>query len=419
MKRSERYAAPLMMDVRYLRRHLDWAARFQFIEPRIKDVSRLLRNTDLRPQLEKYDKAALSDMLPYWLQRAAAQRVETPYKGAGGKGLSWLLTAARRNTGIVFMAGNYLNAAQNLAGIFLSAVKVAPRHLAGGLLRYVSSPFETAKRIQGLSTFMKNRADSETAAIVGEMDKILLNAGPIAKTKDWIDRNSMILQRFTQAIVDNTTWLGAFDEAVAVREADSVVRQTQGSGAAEDVSRYETGTPIARILTQFSSYFNTWGNLLVTEMGKIRGLTPLARYQRLAYVTTAGFLLPTAVAAAIRALIKGLPDDKDDDGYLDEMAQRWGAEMFGTATGMVPGVGSSLRSLFGDRDAIGAAPSFDAIERALDTPKSVVRLFSEDSKIKGSKAVRDVLTALGVLTGLPTGFASRPISYLLEQSEEK
>lgn len=427
MKRSERYAAPLMMDVRYLRRHLDWVARFQHIEPRIKDVARLLRNGDLRPQLEKYDKAALSDMLPHWLQRAAAQRVETPMKGEAGKGFGWMLSKIRKNTGIVYMAGNAMNAAQNLAGLFLSAVKVSPGHLAGGLLRYVTSPNVTAEKIHELSTFMKSRADTELAAVIGDMDAILLNAGPVAKAKEWVDRHAMILQRVTQSVVDNATWLGAFDEAVAkgrsqeeaVRDADSVVRQTQGSGAAEDVSRYETGTPLARIFTQFQSYFNTWGNLLFSEVQKMRGVPLKEKYQRLAAIYVTGILIPTAVAAAIRVMFKGLPDDKDRDGHLDEMAQLLAVEQFSSLAGMAPLAGPAVRASFSDRDTIGAAPAFSAYERVADSWKVVGRLASDNPRVKKSKAVADAISILGLLTGLPTGFASRPISLLMEQSEKR
>ncbi len=425
MKRSEAYAGPLKTDLRYLRSHLGWLARFTFLEPRVKDVGRLLWRKEFRDQLDQVDPVAGNDMLAPWLQRAATQVVETPMRGAGGRQATKFFSGLRKRTGLLLMAGNLVNAAQNITGLSLAALKVKPRHLAGALSRYVGDPAGTIEEIRAKSVFMRNRTDTETSAMMGDMNEMLLNPSKFEKVKDFADRHGYFFQRATQNVVDAVTWQGAYEQAIAegadqkgaVRQADSAVRLTQGSAAAEDVSRAETGTAVVRAFTQFWGYFNMWANLLGTEFAKVgRDIGLKDGAGRALYIYTMGMLVPAVLAETIMVLSKGGLDDDDDDGYLDEMMATLWLGQFRSLAGMVPG-GVLARYAVGDQDRVGASPAIAILEQAGRAPMSVYKAIADDGK--SSRAVKDVLTLLGLLSGLPTGVVSRPAGYLTDVAEEK
>jgi hypothetical protein len=263
------------------------------------------------------------------------------------------------------------------------------------------------------------------------IDDLLLNPSKYDQLRSFIDQHGYFMQQGTQNIVDYVTWSGAYDQATAegqdqkqaVLTADSAVRQTQGSAGPEDVSRFETGTAFARMFTMFYSYFNMQANLLGTEYVKaMRDLGLKKGAGRLAYIYTMGFMIPAAISQAITVAMGGGPDDEDDDGYLDEWMAVFFVAHYRSAAGLLPG-GSILTTAinkFNDNlydDHITTSPAVNLIESAVSAPKSIYDALVEGGSRK--RAVRDTLTLLGLISGLPLAPISRPIGYAIDVEEGK
>jgi hypothetical protein len=70
--RVEAYAKPLIMNAAYVPMHLDAVLRFTHIEPRVKDVGRMVVSPSFRGVLDGFDPTVGGEMLVPWLQRSAA-----------------------------------------------------------------------------------------------------------------------------------------------------------------------------------------------------------------------------------------------------------------------------------------------------------------------------------------------------------
>lgn len=419
--RKEGYAGPLMLDVRMLASHLDWVLRFTHIQPTVKEVGRILVAKDFRKALDAFDPTIASETLLPFLQRAASQKIEQVAKTRGGKALDWFWRNLRKNVGLNIMFANITNSLQNYTGISVAALRVKPRHLRDATWEFMRDPKGVAQWIRETDPYMMTRTTEQVAQLASATDAILLDANPYQKAKQWADTHGYFMQVATQNQVDNVAWLGAYRQAIeegktpeeARREAGSTVRQTQGSGAPEDLSTYEAGTPFQRIFLMFTSYWNMKANLLGTEVAKAARDGGLAQNKaRLFYVYMMGALIPSVMATLIYKTLAGtLDDDDDDDGYMDTALEVFFGSQLREGVSLVP-VGNMTLRLF-ERGQLQPSPAISAIERAWGTASSVPKALFEDKREKD--AITDFLTLLGLLSGLPVAPAARPLRFIEEE----
>jgi hypothetical protein len=267
----------------------------------------------------------------------------------------------------------------------------------------------------------------------GEIDKIIDKNDKYGQAVQWFGRHTYFMQQAVQNVLDVIVWQGAYNQALArgetaleaAKQGDAAVRQTQGTTFAEDVSRIETGPAVLRSFTHMYTYFNMWSNLLSTEFRlavQEMGLRKAAG--RLLYVYIAGYAAPALLAQLIADALRGqLPEDEDDDGWMDE----WLGWFFGvqakTALAFAPIVGQAGVATMGAYtdvpydDRVGTSPAIGAIESAARTVsgKSVYQAMFEDGD--KSRATKDVLSMLTLMTGLPFQVAARPIGYAVDVAE--
>lgn len=426
------YNRPLMLDLRTLSSHLDKVLMFSHLEGPVRDVRRLLTGKGVAYALNRQDPVAFDSIITPWLNRTAKQIVETPV--VGDAGLMRFFTAARNNAGMAAMFANVSNAAQQLTGFSVAATQVPPRLLMSAMASYIAAPRQTADTVAEASPYMAGRMENEVAAMHSTMHDILLDPNVYDKAKAWSRRHAYFLQTAVDNVISPVVWVAARNHALeqgmspldARRHADSVVRTTQGSTLPEDVSRIETGNAFVRTFTQFMGYFNMQANLIGAGMVNItRDMGLRAGAGKALGLLMFGALAPAWVAEAIAQGFKGGPGDEDKDGwYLDD----WIAAVFGygtirTATAMVPIAGqlanagvNALNSKPYD-DRIGSSPAIGMIEATVRSPVSVYKAIAE----KGSdqKAVRDVATAISMVTGIPVAAAARPLAYAAGVNEGK
>lgn len=425
------YNKPLLLDLRALAQHIDKVLLFSHMQVAINDVRRLLSRKDVSYALDRIDPGAYEGMLIPWLNRSAKQIVETPV--VGDRKLSRFLSAARSRAGMALMFANLSNTVQQITGFSLAAVKVKPGLMLQATGQFAANPKAFKQSVADASPYMKERMLNDMSAMNDAVEEILVDQTLLERGQAWTQRHAY----FLQSAVDNTMspiiWTAAYNQAIAegqnardaVRFADGVIRQTQGSLLPEDVSRFETGPAYGRLFTQFVSYFNMMANTngtavkqIVEEMGVRKGAG------KILYVALAGLLVPIWVAEAIAQAFRGGPEDDEGDGYLDD----WLAAVFGFGTikglsAQVPVIGQAgqlVINRFNDNpadDKFSLSPAVSLIESSVSAPASVYKAIVDDGNAQ--KAVRDVAAAATLITGLPIYAAARPVGYLAGMADEK
>lgn len=423
------YNRPLMLDLRTLGQHLDKVLLFAHMEPAVRDVNKLLSQKGVSYSLGRIDPTIYAGMLTPWLNRSARQIVETPILGDGG--ISRVLSAARSRAGMALMFGNVSNALQQLSGFANAFAKLKSDGLQSHMMRttaqFISSPKEMSRSVAAASEFMNGRMENEISAINDAMDAILLDPSLYEKAQAWTQKHAYFLQTAFANTMEPIIWTAGYNAALekglsekeAVRYADGLIRQTQGSTLPEDVSRIETGPAYGRIFTQFIGYFNMMANTNATGLKQIASDVGLKKGagKALLLVTT-GMLVPLWIAEAVAQAMRGGPDDEDDDGYLDD----WLAAVFGMGTikgafAMVPFVGQfanvAINKMNGNPadDRASLSPAVSMLEAGAGVPKLVYQAATDPDKINARNAVRDVASAVSIATGLPAYAVARPLGY--------
>ncbi|MDO9400892.1 MAG: hypothetical protein Q7T46_05485 [Polaromonas sp.] len=426
------YNKPLMLDMRTLPQHIDKVLLFSHMEMPVRDAAKLLAMKPVSSALNKQDPAAVTGMLMPWLNRSARQQVTTPVAGAGG--MMRMLNTLRNRTSMAYMFGNLSNAAQQVAGFPLAALKVKPTSLVAATAQYIKNPKKTAEAVAGLSPYMANRMDAEVGAMLSEIESILLNPTLFQQSQEWAKKHTFFMQSAVDNVMGPIIWMGAYNDALAekydvadaVRLADSTVRQTQGSTLPEDVSRIETGPAYARIFTQFYGYFNMQANVLGTELGKVTKEMGLRKGMgRGLFVLVMGFYAPAVIAELVSQLFKGGPGDEDKDGeWLDDWLMA--TLVYGpirNATAFAPFIGAAANSAIARfngnpvDDKMSMAPVVGAIEGVAGVPFDLYKAAIGEGNAQ--RTVKDVATLVSVTTGLPANLAARPIGYLAGVAQDK
>jgi len=433
MSRVDAYAAPLMLNLKMIPSAIDHHLRFIHIEPKVKQVARLMWHKDLRAALNSFDETIVSDMIIPWLQRSATQKVEiTLETGKSHRAMNNIARKLRSSVGLNTMAGNIVNTMQQLTGITVAAVRVKPRNLLKAVWSYSMSPRSISNDIQEKSKFMKTRNGSQIFDISKNIDDILLNPSKYEKAADLASKHGYIFQVITQNYVDNIVWRASYSEAVAsgmtdaqaIDHADETVRATQGSFNAEDVSKFETGTAMWRMFTMFTGYFNMLSNLIGRDSAvAIRDFGFKKGASKVAYIYMFGFMLPAVMSELLVKAGAGKLDDDDDDEYIDDLVSIFFNSQFRTATAMFPFVGpvvTSAYNKFNDirwDDRISTSPVWSALEGAGSVPFDIYKMTTEQKVEK--QQIRDVFTLLGLLTGMPVQPLAKPLGYLSDVSQGK
>jgi hypothetical protein len=425
--REENYTQPLSLELGLLPAHIDKVVKFTHLGPAVRQAMRLLKNRKLAARLKAFDPTAQTDLLLPWLQRAAKQTVEAQGIGSGGKWVDKTARYLRGTVGMQLMFANVINTAQQLVGgPIAAAVRVKPSRLGQALWRFMRNPSEVTTAATNLSTALAVRMDNQIMETRQNINEIIdLDPNALGSARRWAIRHGYFMQSAVQNIMDPIMWTAAFDQATsegqstadAVRFADSVLRETQGSWNPEDVSRLETGSPFVRMFTQFGGWANMLANLNATEAQIVaRGVGVRKGAGRLFYVYLMGFAAQALVGQAIADLMRGGWDDDEEDGYLDEALNWFFSSQLKLGLSAIPvagplanvALGGFTEARFDDR--LSVSPVLSVVEGGLLAPASVY-----DSVVNGEKFnrtdVRNVLTLLGLVSGLPVLPLAKPLGY--------
>lgn len=425
--RVEDYTRELALDLRLLPMHIDKVMKFTHLGPPVRDVARILKNRAFTEKLHRFDPTAQSDLLLPWLQRAAKQLVETPSKGDGGKLADRFFSGLRSRVGVQLMFANVVNTAQQALGIGTVLLRdVKAKSVGEALWMFTRDPKGVTAAATQMSTFLRNRAQTDIFEARQTINRLVkLNPNKKDEIVDFAQRHAYFMQAAVQNVMDIVAWTAAYNDAVArgddqrqsVRFADSVIRETQGTMAPEDLSRFETGSPFVRMFTQFYSWFNMMANLNATEVQLVARTTGLRKGAgRLFFVYLLGFAAPAILGDAVAKALRGGWEDEDDDGYMDDMLAWFFMSQAKFGLAAVPVVGQAANAVLGTftevpyDDRISMSPAISVFESGLKTPAELYQTIVEGESFNRADT-RNMLNLLGVMSGLPAGAVSKPIGY--------
>jgi len=432
--RVESYTVPLSLDMNLLGGHIDGVLRFTYIEPRVKEVSRIALDPGFRQSVSKIDTQIASEMLVPWLQRAAQQQTILPSATGLGKATDAAARVLRRNVAMQIMMGNVTNTLQQVTGLVVAMSKVQPKYIRNAMAEYTVNNKAMIEAIMEKSDWMKSTQGSNIFEIHQQVKEILVNPTTFEKAKEFSSRHAYFLQMHAQNMVNAIVWRGAYDQAIeqkmtdleAVRMADSAVRTTQGTTNPEDVSRFETGTPTEMMFKQFVSYFNMLANLNGSEIQRIQRDVGLRKGMgRGFYLYLTAFMLPAVLSEIIVRAMGNSWDDDDDNEYLDDAMKVFFGSQFKTATATVPYVGqlgvAAYNKAFTKNiadDRLSLSPVLSIVEAGAGVPAAIYKDAVDRGELK-KKTIKDSLQMIGIMTGLPTGPLGRPVGYLMDVESGK
>ena len=423
------YKKPLSTDLRLAMSHVDQVLRFSYMEPVVRQVSRLINNESFKDAIKSIDSEAYAGLLMPWLQRSVDQITSKPLRSKPANMLGKLFRTLRVNTSAQAMMFNLSNAIQNFTSIPISMHKVGVRNFAKSMAVFLSNPKSAIENVRNLSDMMKYRQTIFDHHIESEINEIIGRGNIFGKVKDAAIKHGYIFQQITQNTIDAITWMAAYNQHIAdghtneeaIKYADSSVRETQSSGNPEDISDIEASNNIAKPFMMFYMYFNNIANYAITDARVIMKEHGWKGAPKLFYLYVMVGLLPSVLGDIVsKALRDDLPDDKDEDGeVLDEWLSFIGMSQAKYLLASVPlagQFGNYMINAANDNpmdDRITVSPVVNQIE---SLGKTVKNIFS-DKDVDDSKLVRDSLNALGFITGMPLGQLSKPASYIADVNE--
>ena len=422
------YNKPLSLDLRLMTKHIDDTIRFAFVQPAIEDVFKILKNKDISNRLQELDPTIMDNALMPWLNRSARQ---TTMIAGRFKGMDKFWTQVRRSTGVGIMFANIRNGLQQFTGYFPAMIKIGPSYLKNSLAQYVQNPLQFQEEIAELSPFMKERQFNQIFDVQDTLNQLIINPNEYQKIQKWAERHGYFMQQAFQNQVDTVVWSATYNKVLtespktmseidvqkeAIQQADANVRLTQDSLQAEDLAAFQVGSPFYKTMVQFGGYFNMIANLNATQYKKLfKDLGWRGTKGQLFMTYLLGFAMPAFVADLIVRATGGDFEDEDEDGYLDDVAGWFFNSQYRSAAALVPFGNiaivpfNALNDLPYD-DRITTSPSVSTLEAAgIGTVRLAVNFLDPDKEITG-KNVKDFLTAITLVTGIPFTSIGRPIS---------
>lgn len=435
MKRVDNFNKPLSLDLGLAVRHIDESIRFAVVKPAVVDAAKIVMNQRFREELAAINPKFVNDL----------DKIVKPALNRADKGMAKVddpstppilmrgFRLLQKNAAMQIMVGNVVNTLEQLAGPVVAMSRVDAKYMFKGLMRYMTNPKKTARQIEELSTFMRNRNDTNLFEMEKQAKRIFEEQSNLETMRDFANKHGYFLQSFTQQIVDNIVWQGAYDQGIsqgmapakAVDHADSQVRMTQGGRRAIDISAIESNQWL-QFFQMFMGFFNMMSNLQLANFTKLyyedMGMTK--KYAKGMYLYATGFASVAIISGAVRKIAAGGFDADDDDEYLDDMYDIFIGSQVDLGLALVPVAGSAIKAglnQVNDKqydDRVSASPAITAITTVIGTgSKAATGQLFDDKRQK--QDVRDALTALGILTGMPTGAMTRPISYEIDRQSGK
>ncbi len=381
---------PVKLTLDVLTTHLNNVIHDAAFRPAIRDALKLIRSKTVETAIkDTLGLEAYREFEP-WLSNIASEYRE-PFDV-----VSKVLSRARRNSSIVNMGWKATVALSQIAGVFPMAQRIGLGRVVSGLIRFYVNPFGIKAKIDFVterSAMMADRARN--------MDRDVRDA-----IKNLIDRNAWTAAQETMfnfiALMDQAVtipgWIAAYElemersggnEERAIQYADSVIRQTQGTGYMSDLAGVQRGSEYKRLFTQFYSYFNTVYNMMAESIQMTRRIQDIPQ---LAATVLYVWLLPAVVSELLAGRGPG-EEPKDKKKW-------WLWTVLGYPFSAVVGLRDIARGLMYREYQM--SPTADAGQAVVNFVRRVGAAAAEPDTERIRKAAESTIEMLGYALGLPS-----------------
>lgn len=177
------------------------------------------------------------------------------------------------------------------------------------------------------SIFMRERAKASDITMKEYLDAYengLDKGGRLAEMNNWLLKKSATMLEVTDNITAVPNWLNAYHkklnagatEQEAIDYADTLIRRTLGSTRAEDVSSYQRGSKVFRLMTAFQGFFNTQLNQWLEQAHKTGRMIDDKKFKE-AFYNVVPFLVKKWLLACVLNCLFAMenPFEEDKKGW--------------------------------------------------------------------------------------------------------
>ena len=354
----------------------------------VLQVDKLLQHREVKEAVKATAGDEVYRVLRPWLANVAnAQRPPAT-------SIERVLSAVRKNATIVNMGWKLTTGIVQPLGYLQTLEVLGERYSLIGLKRFYRNPVAIKDTVFEKSAMMRNRSKTYDRDV-----KDAINSVKRSDPLYWMEKTWFSHIGFMDLTVSLPSWVGAFEkatdegrsEADAIAYADSIVRMSQSSGSAKDLSHIQQGSPLKRLFTMFYSYFNVLHNLLVRR-GKILKEDGVKGVPRAMMSFASLVVLP----AILSEMIAGRWNWEDDE---EEQLKH----------GLILSAAYPFQTMVGMRDVVNGlvtdygysmTPVGDAIAQIGRGGKEVTEVLGDDD-FESSDA-KAMTMAAGYIFGLPT-----------------
>lgn len=342
---------PLDLHLSVIDKHLSDVAHSVAFTNAIRDADKLLNNQ----QIQRAIKEAVGDetykQFRPWLQGIAREGRDAATVGPWAA-VEKILSRARIGSSIVNMGFKMTTAFSQIAGITPVMDKIGAKRTAAGVLDFYKKMItgkakEDIDFVFSKSEMMKNRMHNRDRDIKDATRKLL------AKNQlDEIKDSYFSLTGLFDLAVCMPTWIASYNKSIeeqvksgkgevneetAIRYADLVVRETQGSGDIVNMAAVQRGTEIQKLLTQFYSYFSVYANRQIEAFDRAKRN---GEYGQLISFAMYWWFFPAVMSELLAG--RGPDDDDEAAGWWASTLLRYPASAFIIARDFANAIGSGF-----------------------------------------------------------------------------
>lgn len=415
--RSSSFAAPLLLELSVLPTHVSRVIHWTTHAEAMESVSKIVRNKDFAAMLNSYFGEGAIPAMDGWLNNLSRGE-------QGVKGLTqWesLFGAMRRNVTLMGLGLRATTTIMQVGGLFSGSEMIGGSAVAKGILSIFGS--SSISEIMANINEVKNKSGEmrhRTAFLERDLNDVSLAMSSYGVFMKKIRDGAMAPIALADTLFSVPIWKGAYMKALeaghsekdAVAYADKVIRLTQGSGAAKDLSAVQRGGEFMRFMTMFYTCFSAYQNRLMdivrTGAGQEQQYNGMDRpnvVMRWVYLS----VLPTlALDIFLRGMLKGDVDDKKPDELAKEAVLRLIAYQFAGTPFVRDGV--SYLTRVQDHFEYTYSPVVSALSKTAEAwDKAIKASLDKDKQLTGKQALNVASYTLGYGLGLPAEALATPI----------
>lgn len=405
---------PLALNLSVVDKHLSDVIHMVSFINSIRDVDRILNERSVISAISQTRGKQEYRQFREWLE-AIGYEYRNPLDAT-----EKLLQKARMGAAVVNMGLKITTAVGQLAGVFPVMQRIGSWRTVAGMLDF-HSKFVTGRAGDDInfvfenSEMMKNRAQTFDRDIK-DVTKKLIKENKYDHIQDFWFK----LTGLADLGVTIPTWIQSYnlhienqikagktmeqiDKEMAVRFADQVIRETQGSGDIANMAHIQRGSEFRKILTMFYSYFSVFANQMM-ESGD-RAINR-KEYGQLFSFAAYWWFLPAVASELLSG--RGPGDDDDDTAkWLASTILRYPLSGFVVLRDVVNALGGK----FGGYEL---SPVGDAFQKGIELWNATVQKGVEGKDIDWGKVGWNTFEFLGYWLRYPAKQARTTVSNIYD-----